>query len=82
MPGKEGVDRSHGRSAQLQALPEVDGSVRQEQEEGASSALFLFVQAAGEDMLGKVQELVYTRDDYSLLIFDWWLSRRERIDCQ
>ena len=39
VPEKEEVGRPHGRSAQLQALPEVDGSVRREKEEGTLSVL-------------------------------------------
>jgi hypothetical protein len=41
MPSKEEAGRQHGRSARLQALPEVNGSVSREQEEGTQSALFL-----------------------------------------
>jgi hypothetical protein len=40
MPEKEEAGKLHGRSAQLQALPQVNGSARQENKEGALSALF------------------------------------------
>jgi hypothetical protein len=48
MPQKEEAGRPHGRSAQLQALPEADGSVSREKEEGTLSALFLYEYADQE----------------------------------
>jgi hypothetical protein len=59
MPWKEETGKPHGRSAKLQALHKVNGSVSREKKEGTLSALFPYEYEDRYALLASLQFVVF-----------------------